>query len=99
MKRWILIVVCLILLGGAILEKTIPREDFKIYNSIKSSYSNYESVTLRVIVNKWNYQPEEMLEKVSKFYYRYEMVDELEIYLYDSVCDLKLGKIRATQVY
>lgn len=99
MKRWIFKVVCLVLFGGVALGKILPQEEFKIYNSIKSSCSNYESVTLRVIVNKWNYDSEEILEKVKSFYCQYELVDELSVYLYDCVSDLEEGKIRTTKVY
>ena len=99
MKKRLCTVVSITLLCGIFLEGVFQKEDFKIYNSIKNSYSNYESVTLQVIVNKWNYEPEEMIERVKNIYCKYEMVNEITINLYDCVKDLKNGKTKMTKVY
>ena len=44
-------------------------KEFEILNSYKVSADNFQSVTLQVVVNAWNYNEEEMFCQVMAFYY------------------------------
>ena len=99
MKNWIRMILIIGLLVGGIASLHLPKEDFKIYNSMKCSFDNYVDVTLQVIVNRQNYDVQEIFEKVYLFYCDYETVNRLTINLYDSVKDLETGKIKAKQEF
>ena len=66
---------------------------------MKHSFDNYVEVTLQVIVNRQNYDVQEIFEKVYLFYCNHETVNRLTINLYDSVKDLETGKIKAKQEF
>ena len=99
MKKWIWLTLIIGLLTGGIASLHLSKEDFKIYNSMKHSFDNYVDVTLQVIVNRQNYDVQEIFEKVYLFYCDYETVNRLTINLYDSVKDLETGKIKAKQEF
>lgn len=99
MKKRILMILVIVLLVGGLASLYLPKEDFQIYNSMKSSFDNYVDVTLQVIVNRQNYDVQEIFEKVYLFYCDYETVNRLTINLYDSVKDLETGKIKAKQEF
>ena len=99
MKNWIWMILIIGLLAGGIASLHLPKEDFQIYNSMKSSFDNYVDVTLQVIVNRQNYDVQEIFEKVYLFYCDHEIVNRLTINLYDSVKDLENGKIKAKQEF
>lgn len=99
MKNWIWMLLIIGLLAGGTTILHLPKEDFQIYNSIKSSFDNYVDVTLQVIVNRQNYDVQEIIEKVYLFYCDHETVNRLTINLYDSVKDLENGKIKAKQEF
>ena len=95
MKKWIWMILITGTLAGGIASLHLPKEDFQIYTSMKSSFDNYVDVTLQVIVNRQNYDVQEIFEKVYLFYCDHETVNRLTINLYDSVKDLENGKIKA----
>lgn len=99
MKKWIWLTLIIGLLAGGIASLHLQKEDFQIYNSMKFSFDNYVDVTLQVIVNRQNYDVQEIFEKVYLFYCDYETVNRLTINLYDSVKDLETGKIKAKQEF
>ena len=99
MKNWIWMILIIGLLAGGIASLHLPKEDFKIYNSMKCSFDNYVDVTLQVIVNRQNYDVQEIFEKVYLFYCDYETANRLTINLYDSVKDLETGKIKAKREF
>lgn len=99
MKKWIWMILITGLFAGRIVNLHLPKEDFQIYNSMKSSFDNYVDVTLQVIVNRQNYDVQEIFEKVYLFYCDYETVNRLTINLYDSVKDLETGKIKAKREF
>jgi len=68
---------------------------FYILNTYKVSSDNFQSVTLQVVVNKWNYDEEEMLSVVKEFYYENNgKPDKLTIAFYDSKNDFEKSKCR-----
>ena len=99
MKKWIWMILIIGLLAGGTVSLHLPKEDFQIYNSMKCSFDNYVDVTLQVIVNRQNYDVQEIFEKVYLFYCNHETVNRLTINLYDSVKDLETGKIKAKQEF
>lgn len=59
--------------------------EYKIINTYKNTFDNYQSVTLQVLVNVRNYDENEILCKVRDFYYTNNGIpDKLRINLYDS---------------
>ena len=62
MKNWIWMILIIGLLAGGIASLHLPKEDFQIYNSMKCSFDNYVDVTLQVIVNRQNYDVQEIFE-------------------------------------
>ena len=99
MKKWIWMILIIGLLASGLASQYLPKEDFQIYNSMKHSFDNYVDVTLQVIVNRKNYDVQEMIGKVYSFYCSQEPVNKLTIYLYESVNDLETGKIKAKQEF
>ena len=68
-KIWI--IVMSIIMFVTLSRQVLVRDEFEIYNSLICSSNSYESVTLKVIVNKKHYDPIEMFEKVYMFYCQY----------------------------
>ena len=99
MKKWIWMILITGLFAGGIVNLHLPKEDFQIYNSMKYSADNYVDVTLQVIVNRKNYDIQEMIEKIYSFYCSQEPVNKLTINLYESVNDLETGRIIAKQEF
>ena len=99
MKNWVWTILVIGLLAGGIVNLHLPKVDFQIYNSMKQSFDNYVDVTLQVIVNRQNYDVQEIFEKVYLFYCDYETANRLTINLYESVKDLETGKIKAKQEF
>lgn len=99
MKKWILMILVIVLVVGGLTSLHLSKEDFQIYNSMKYSSDNYVDVTLQVIVNKKNYDIQEMIEKIYSFYCSQEPVNKLTINLYESVNDLETGRIKAKQEF
>lgn len=70
--------------------------EFEIVNCYKIGSDSFQDVTLHVLVNKKNYNEEEMLLKVRDFYYQNNgQPDSLEINLYDSESDFEKSEYRA----
>lgn len=99
MKRWICVVIAILVFGGLIYWYESSKEDFQIYNSITTGMDNYDSATLQVVINKCVYDDEAMIKKVYEFYCQGGEPDKLTINLYDSVKDLENGNCRLTRVY
>ena len=94
-KRYLFLIVLIVVevLSGIVYEQNY--KEFEIVYSYKVSTDNFESVTLQVIVNAWNYNVEEMLCKVRDFYCENNgKVNKLRINLYDSKLDFEKSKCR-----
>lgn len=69
---------------------TKPSEDFIIWQSFKTSFSNGETCHIKVIVNKKDYNPDEMAEEIRNEYNRINgEVDELTMQLFNSKSDFE----------
>ena len=84
-KRYLFLIVLIAV--GVLVGNVYKQNDkeFEILNSYKVSADNFQSVTLQVVVNEWNYDEEEIFYKVKDFYWENSgKTDTLEIVLYDN---------------
>lgn len=75
------------------------KEDFYIYNSIKTSFDNYESAILQVIVNSKNTDTEDLYNQIIEFYCQSEKLNQITINLYKSKSDLEKSNCYASQKF
>lgn len=80
------VIVLILIVGGLFIVRNERRKpDFVIQSTMKSSFDNYETVDLSVIVFDHDYKTDELFEKIREYYANLnKMPDELSIRLYDS---------------
>ena len=75
------------------------KDDFYIYNSIKTSFDNYESATLQVITKPKYIEINDIYSKIIKFYCQNEKLNQITINLYKNKSDLEKSECYASQTF
>lgn len=99
MRKTILSLAIIGIVGMIMIWITNTKEDFEIYNSYKISSNNYETTVLQVIVNKNNYNEDEIFPKIYEYYRQIGTPDKLTINLYKNKKDLEKSNCLASRIY